>query len=143
MNITLTMLATEKKIKNTILLLLAISLFCVNQTFSQQTTPVNENPPGVFTDTLNCNGTPTYEVDLTGFPNGTWLSDPQTREGDCCGTDNNCVQFAVTLDANAEGISFGIGDGCGAEPSGSLFYQVDCGPLTSVGTPLCLSLIHI
>ncbi len=139
MNILITMSTIKKKTKHTFLFFLVMYFFCVNHTFSQQTTPVNENPPGVFTDTLNCNGTPTYEVDLTGFPNGTWLSDPQTRDGDCCGTDNNCVQFAVTLDANAEGISFGIGDGCGAEPSGSLFYQVDCGPLTSVGTPLCLS----
>ena len=54
-------------------------------------------------------------------------------------SDNNCVQFVVTLDPNAEGLLFSIPGGCGAAPSGSLFYQVNCGPLTTVGTPLCLS----
>lgn len=106
---------------------------------AQGTAPVNEYPGPTFSDTLNCLGTPTFEVDLTGQPSGTWLSDPQQRDGDCCGTDNNCVQFVVTLDPSAEGILFTVPDGCGAAPSGSLFYQVDCGPLVSVGTPLCLN----
>jgi gliding motility-associated-like protein len=69
------------------------------------------------------------------------MSDPQKRDGDCCNPsgDNNCVQFTVLLDPASEGIIFSVPDGCGASPSGALFYQVDCGPLTSVGTPLCLN----
>ena len=115
-------------------LLLFILIF--QGVFAQSLEPVTLN------DTLNCGGgTPTFEVDLTGNPGGTWTSNPEQRGGACCnpGGDNNCVQFNVTLDPGAEGILFSVPDGCGASPSGSLFYQVDCGPLTSVGTPLCLS----
>ena len=91
-------------------------------------------------DTLNCvGGTTTFVVDLSSNPDSTWVSQPQTRAGDCCGTESNCVQFALTLAPGATGINFFIPDGCGASPSGSLFYQVDCGPLTSVGEPICLN----
>lgn len=101
----------------------------------------NSPEPVTLNDTLNCNGTPTFVVDLTGDPAGTWVSNPEQRAGDCCnpGGDVNCVQFVLTLDPGAEGLIFSVPDGCGASPSGSLFYQVDCGPLTSVGSPLCLS----
>jgi hypothetical protein len=54
---------------------------------------------------FNCTGaTPTFTVDLTGNPNGTWTSPPTVRGGSCCPppvNDNNCVQFVVTLDSNA------------------------------------------
>ena len=91
-------------------------------------------------DTLNCqNGTTTFIIDLSASPDSNWTSPPQSRDGDCCGTDNNCVQFNLTLSPGATGINFTIPSGCGASPSGALFYQVDCGPLTSVGTPLCLT----
>lgn len=96
--------------------------------------------PVTFADTLNCiNGTPTFIVDLTSSPSASWISTPQVRAGDCCGTDNNCVQFVVTLNPGAGQINFFIPGGCGAAPSGALFYQVGCGPLTSVGTPLCVT----
>lgn len=109
---------------------------------AQSLEPVNGTGPGgsgPFTNMLNCNGTPTFLVDLTGNPAATWTSNPEQRAGDCCGTDNNCVQFSITLDPAAEGILFSIPGGCGASPTGALFYQVNCGPLTSVGTPLCLN----
>jgi gliding motility-associated-like protein len=105
-----------------------------------QSSPNPINGTGPYTNMLNCTGTPTYSVNLTGSPAGTWQSNPQVRAGSCCvPPDNNCVQFIVTLDPDAEGIIFNVPDGCGAAPSGSLFYQVDCGPLTSVGSPLCLN----
>lgn len=119
--------------------------FFTGSTYSQNSPePINGTGPGgtaPFTNMLNCNGTPTFTVNLTGNPSGTWISNPEQRAGDCCnpGGDNNCVQFTLTLDPTAEGIIFNVPDGCGAAPSGSLFYQVDCGPLTSVGTPLCLN----
>ena len=127
--------------RSTNYLILLIALLTASLSLAQNTAPVNAWPGGPpYSDTLNCVGTPTFEVDLTGQPGGTWLSDPTQRDGDCCSaSDDNCVQFQVTLDANAEGILFTVPDGCGASPSGSLFYQVDCGPLVSVGTPLCLS----
>ncbi|NOQ76002.1 MAG: T9SS type B sorting domain-containing protein [Crocinitomix sp.] len=93
-----------------------------------------------YSDTLNCDGgTPTFIVDLEGAPDSLWVSDPASRDGSCCfPPDDNCVQFSLTLDSTATGIIFYIPDGCGASPTGALFYQVDCGPLTSVGTALCL-----
>jgi gliding motility-associated-like protein len=108
---------------------------------AQSTAPINQTGSNTYSDTLQCNGTPTFSVNLTGQPGGVWISDPQKRDGDCCNPtgDNNCVQFSVLLDPASEGIVFSVPDGCGAAPSGSLFYQVDCGPLTSVGTPLCLN----
>lgn len=91
-------------------------------------------------DTLNCTGgTTTFVIDLSSNADSSWISPPQVRAGSCCGTDNNCVQFSITLAPSATGINFSIPGGCGAAPSGSLFYQVDCGPLTSVGTPICLN----
>ncbi|MFN5147916.1 MAG: beta strand repeat-containing protein, partial [Flavobacteriia bacterium] len=132
------------------LLLYILPVLLTFASFSQSLEPINGTGPGgtaPFTNLLNCNGTPTFIVDLTGNPGGTWTSNPERRAGNCCdnpltGTvegDNNCVQFSVTLDPGAEGIIFSVPDGCGAAPSGSLFYQVGCGPLTSVGTPLCLN----
>lgn len=93
-----------------------------------------------YSDTLNCNGgTPTFIVDLSEDADSLWVSDPASRGGSCCTPpDDNCVQFSLTLADDASGIIFYIPDGCGAAPTGSLFYQVDCGPLTTVGEPLCL-----
>lgn len=93
-----------------------------------------------YSDTLNCaGGTPTFIVDLADDPDSLWISDPASREGSCCfPSDDNCVQFSLTLADDASGIIFYVPDGCGASPTGALFYQVDCGPPTSVGEPLCL-----
>jgi hypothetical protein len=130
--------SVDKELRNRVLLVFTF-LFSVFVAQSQSS-PDPINGTGPYTDLLNCTGTPTYSVNLTGDPAGTWQSNPQVRAGSCCvPPDNNCVQFIVTLDPAAEGIIFNVPDGCGASPSGSLFYQVDCGPLTSVGSPLCLS----
>ncbi|MES2798567.1 MAG: hypothetical protein V4638_01005, partial [Bacteroidota bacterium] len=118
---------------------LLVVILCYGKVLGQSSpNPIN-GPGPAWVDMLNCDGTPTFSINLTGQPGGTWTSNPMQRAGDCCGTDNNCVQFSVTLDPLAEGIIFSIPGGCGAAPSGSLFYQVDCGPLTSVGSPLCLN----
>jgi gliding motility-associated-like protein len=121
------------------IVVLLFLFFIIGISFSQNS-PNPINGVGPYTNMLNCTGTPTYSVDLTGNPAGTWTSNPQIRAGSCCvPPDNNCVQFTVILDPAAEGIIFSIPGGCGAAPSGSLFYQVNCGPLTSVGSPLCLN----
>src|SRR5215216_6712893 len=74
--------------------------------------------------------TPSFTIDLTGQPSGSWTSPSVVRGGRCCPAvapgDQNCVKFVVTLDPAADGLSFGIATG--AQPSGSLNYQVDCGP---------------
>jgi len=82
--------------------------------------------------------TPTFTVDLTGNPSGTWFSPNVVRNDQCCGQSGVvCIKFIVTLDPGAVGISFSIFSG--AIPSGALYYQVGCGPQTALGTPICLS----
>ena len=69
-----------------------------------------------------CTGnTPFFQVDLTGNPNGTWVSNPPvTRDGFCCGTSNpdRCIEFEITLDPSAVAINFNIASG--ALPAGSM-----------------------
>ena len=82
---------------------------------------------------------PTLTVDLTGSPDSVWISPGIIRNDNCCGTSNpdRCIQFIVTLDSAAQGISFNVYSG--AMPPGALFYQIGCGPATPVGVPICLS----
>lgn len=84
--------------------------------------------------------TPTFNVNLTGNPSGTFVSNPPvSRLGNCCGTTapDKCIQFIITLDPAAAGIRFNIASG--AVPPGALFYQIGCGPQTQVGDVICLS----
>jgi gliding motility-associated-like protein len=82
--------------------------------------------------------TPTFNVDLTGTPNAIWESGSITRNGQLCGavSNDNCVQFNITLDKNAAGLEFEIVDG--PTPSGSMGYQINCGPQIPVGQPICV-----
>jgi gliding motility-associated-like protein len=83
--------------------------------------------------------TPVFTVDLSGQPNGTWISPAIVRDGYCCGVSGSdkCIEFIITLDSLANGINFSIASG--AVSGGAMFYQVNCGPQVSVGQPLCLS----
>ena len=85
------------------------------------------------------NATPTFNVDLSGDPNGIWASGEITRNGQLCNADknDNCVQFNITLNQNSGGLQFIILSG--PTPSGSMGYQIDCGPQTPVGQPICVS----
>lgn len=82
---------------------------------------------------------PFFQVDLTGQPSGVWVSPWHTRVGQCCSVNNsnNCTSFEVILDANAAMINFEIAGG--AIPSGSMFYQINCGPQIAVGSPICIT----
>lgn len=82
---------------------------------------------------------PTYVVNLTGFPNGSWTSPNTVRNDQCCGVQapDQCVQFIVTLDPASTGIIFNITSG--AVPPGALFYQINCASPTPVGAPICLT----
>jgi len=84
-------------------------------------------------------GVPVFTVNLTGNPGGTWTSPSVIRNDNCCGTTfpDRCVEFIITLDPNATGITFNIVGG--AIPGGALFYQINCGPPTALGAPICLS----
>ncbi len=82
---------------------------------------------------------PVLTTDLSASPSATWTSPLIARQGLCCGTSApaQCIKFIITLHPDAQGIVFDV---CaGAVPSGAMFYQIDCGPPTAVGTPLCLS----
>src|SRR5688572_972534 len=57
--------------------------------------------------------TPTFTVDLSSSPMATWISPNGKREGLCCGaaSPDVCVQFIITLNPLANGISFDIASG--------------------------------
>lgn len=87
-----------------------------------------------------CNpNVPSFNVNLTGNPDSVWTSPGIIRDDYCCGASGNdrCVSFTIILDPNAVGISFDII--AGAVPGGALFYQVNCGPPTPLGEPICLN----
>ncbi|GAL87707.1 CHU large protein [Sporocytophaga myxococcoides] len=86
--------------------------------------------------------TPSFVVDLSGNSDSAWFSPSVVRQGLCCGLDPNaspplrCIEFVLTLDTGAQGIRFDIASG--AVPSGSLGYQINCGPYKMVGENICL-----
>lgn len=85
------------------------------------------------------NNVPHFEVDLTGSPDSVYFSPSVSRVGTCCDVSHpdRCVSFTVTLDENAIGFIFE--NVSGADPPGSLFYQIDCGEVQPTGTPICLN----
>ncbi|WP_343634610.1 PKD domain-containing protein [Fluviicola sp.] len=82
--------------------------------------------------------TPTFNVDLSASPYMTWVSPTTDRDGFCCGASapDKCLEFVITLNPNSAAIVFNIASG--AVPPGALFYQIDCGTPTPVGSPICL-----
>lgn len=82
---------------------------------------------------------PFYIVDLRGTPGGSWESPAFSRLGYCCGASGstNCASFQLFLDSNTAMVNFDIASG--AIPSGVMYYQIDCGALVPVGSPICLS----
>jgi gliding motility-associated-like protein len=84
-------------------------------------------------------GTPSFNVNLSGNPDTTWISRDTTRHDTCCGATapDKCGKFIVTLHPGAVGIKFDVCDG--AIPPGALFYQVGCGTPKAVGEVLCLN----
>ena len=87
----------------------------------------------------SCTGnTPFFNVDLSASPTMTYTSPAVSRDGSCCNPpDNNCIEFQITLHQDAVAINFQIASG--AVPTGSLFYQINCGPVQTVGSPICLN----
>lgn len=83
--------------------------------------------------------TPSYQVNLTGQPNGSWVSLSDKRKGLCCTAKSPdvCVEFFITLDPGSQGIKLDIETG--AEPPGALFYEVNCANPTPVGSIMCLN----
>jgi gliding motility-associated-like protein len=87
-----------------------------------------------------CDGdVPSFNVDLSANPEMSWTSPLISRDGNCCSTSNpdRCLEFVLTLSADAISVNFIISSG--AIPPGALFYQINCGPETPVGSPICIS----
>jgi gliding motility-associated-like protein len=86
-----------------------------------------------------CVNVPSFSIDLTGNPNGTWVSPPVIRANQCCGLSNpeRCVEFIITLDPATEALSLDIISG--AVPGGALFYQINCGPQNPLSQAVCIS----
>jgi len=85
-----------------------------------------------------CDGsTPKFTVNLSTKADSVWLSSSIGRNGSCCSGGNNCVEFIVTLSANAEAIVLEIASG--AQPSGALTYTVNCGTPTAIGQKFCVT----
>jgi gliding motility-associated-like protein len=87
-----------------------------------------------------CSGsTPSFTINLTGNPDSIWSSPSISRDGQCCGVTNpdQCIEFWVTLDPDAEGIKLSLVSG--GLPPGALFYKIGCGPDISIDSTLCLS----
>lgn len=85
---------------------------------------------------------PYFYVNLTGQPEGQWTSPTHSRQGSCCGSSTRCTSFEVLLDSNAAMVEVGfdlVNDPSQALPGGSLYYQINCGPEISVGTPICIT----
>ncbi|MFH0865123.1 MAG: PKD domain-containing protein [Bacteroidota bacterium] len=85
-------------------------------------------------------GTPFFQVNLVGNPNGTWVSNPPVVRADtCCGNTGNsmrCIEFELILDPATVAISFNIASG--AIPPGAMYYQINCGPPVQVGEFICI-----
>ncbi|MBI3500930.1 MAG: PKD domain-containing protein [Bacteroidetes bacterium] len=83
--------------------------------------------------------TPSFTVNLTGNPSGSWISPVVVRQDTCCGATapDRCVEFWVILDPAAQGITFSIASG--AIPPGALYYEVNCKNPTAVGDTMCLN----
>ncbi|MCX7745193.1 MAG: hypothetical protein N2167_11580, partial [Flavobacteriales bacterium] len=91
----------------------------------------------------NCqSGVPYHYVNLVGQPDGQWTSPTHSRNQSCCGSNTRCTYFEVLLDPNAAMVEVGfdlVADPSQAIPSGSLYYQINCGPEIPVGSPICIS----
>lgn len=77
---------------------------------------------------------PSFTVDLRASMDTTAIIANETRGGVCCGS-SNCVTFLVYSNANSDLIGFDVTN---PSPSGSAYYQVNCGTPVSIGTPLCI-----
>src|SRR5215212_7570314 len=75
----------------------------------------------------------TYNIDLSASVD-TSVSIQSVRNGDCC-TGTNCIRFNVIINPACSYVNLSVAN---PAPNGSAFYQVNCGPQTSLATPVCI-----
>jgi len=91
-----------------------------------------------FTDGLKAQTctAPSIAVDLSANPDTTWRITNISRNGLCCNL-SNCIKFDITVNPQTAQIGFNV---LNPAPTGnSAYYEVNCGPATSLGTRLCVS----
>ena len=98
------------------LLFIVVALFIFNQLQAQSCTAV------------------TYNVDFSASVD-TSVIIQSTRNGDCCG-GTNCIRFDLIINPACSYVNFTVQNP--APPGNAAYYQVDCGPQTSLGTPICV-----
>jgi gliding motility-associated-like protein len=76
-----------------------------------------------------------FNVNFSAAADTSWTLTHTVRGGVCC-SSSNCVTFNVTLNSATDLISFDVTN---PSPSGSAFYQVNCGAPVSIGTPFCVA----
>lgn len=95
---------------------------------------------GSFAQLSTCSGdVPYYSVNLSTMPNGQFISPAHQRQGNCCSTSSpsRCTSFEVTFSPSSKQFTFFIA--AGTVPSGTLYYQVNCGAPIPLGEPYCLT----
>jgi len=76
----------------------------------------------------------TYNVDFSAsIDTSVVIQSP--RNGDCCG-GNNCIRFDLIINPACSYVNFTVQNP--APPGNAAYYQVNCGPHTSLGTPICV-----
>ena len=80
----------------------------------------------------SCTAT-TFDFDLSASVD-TSVSVQSNRNGDCC-TGTNCVRFNVIINPGCSYVNFTVAN---PAPNGSAYYQINCGPQTSLATPVCV-----
>ena len=76
----------------------------------------------------------TFNVDLSASVD-TVYSIQSVRNGNCC-TGSNCVRFNIKINPGSSFVNFSVAN---PAPNGAAYYQINCGPQTSLGTPACVS----
>jgi len=75
-----------------------------------------------------------FDVDLSASIDTT-VSFESSRNGNCC-TGTNCIRFNLIINPACSFVNFDVINP--APPGNSAYYQIDCGPQTSLGTPVCV-----
>jgi gliding motility-associated-like protein len=75
----------------------------------------------------------TYDLDLSSSID-TSVSIQSVRNGDCC-TGTNCIRFNLIINPACSFVNFSVAN---PGPNGSAYYQINCGPQTSLATPACV-----
>ena len=118
----ISLLFTRRSIKNFVksnrkyIFFLVALFFLSNQSFSQSVT--------------------TISIDLRGKKDTSVTISSTSRNGNIC-SGSNCIKFNIILDSRSDLLSLDVQNP--APPGAAAFYQVNCGPATSLATPVCIS----